>query len=275
MKQNCLGIFKNMFNFVKTTMAKEKNPYAVQTVEKALELLEMLAESAPDLPAHSLAKKLGVSRNKAFRLLATLENRGMVEREDATGSYRLGLSALELAQKFLKSAPLIELAHPIMEKLAREHNEAVYMTVIKGDDVLFLDMVDSAQPVKAVPLVGRRFPFFTNAAGKAIRALESRDLLEHFLKRRSKKERLPDMVTLESELNSIRGKGFAVDIGGLGDGIISVAVAVRDYAGKVVGALTLLGPSFRMLTDRLENEIIPSMQQGAEMLSMKFGYARL
>jgi len=52
-----------------------------------------------------------------------------------------------------------------------------------------------------------------------------------------------------------------------------VAVAVRDYAGKVVGAITMLGPSFRMFTDRLENEIIPSLMEGAELLSEKFGYA--
>ena len=64
-----------------------------------------------------------------------------------------------------------------------------------------------------------------------------------------------------------------MDTGGLGEGIISVAVAIKDYAGKVVGAITMLGPSFRMLTDRLENEIIPSMLEEAELLSQKFGYA--
>ncbi len=68
-------------------------------------------------------------------------------------------------------------------------------------------------------------------------------------------------------------KGVAVDAGGLGEGIITVAVAIKDYAGKVVGAITMLGPSFRMLTERLEREIIPSMLEGAEQLSQKFGYA--
>jgi DNA-binding IclR family transcriptional regulator len=61
----------------------------------------------------------------------------------------------------------------------------------------------------------------------------------------------------------------------LGEGVISVAVAVRDYAGKVIGALTMLGPSFRMVASRLENEIVPSLLEGAEILSMKFGYARV
>jgi DNA-binding IclR family transcriptional regulator len=80
------------------------------------------------------------------------------------------------------------------------------------------------------------------------------------------------MGRLESEMLEIRVTGFAIDNGGMGEGISSVAVAVRDYAGKVVGALTMLGPSFRMLAERIDNEIIPSMQEGADLLSRRFGY---
>ncbi len=159
-----------------------------------------------------------------------------------------------------------------MEHLARKHHEAVYMTIIKDDDVLFLDMVDCEQQIKAAPLVGKSYPFFTNAAGKVMRALDSFDLLEKLRLKKISREGRPDVDELVSELQEIRAKGVAVDNGGLGDGIISVAVAVRDYAGQVVCALTLLGPSFRMLTDRIENEIVPSMLQGAAVLSGKFGY---
>lgn len=254
-------------------MDREKSSYAVQTVENALDILETLAEETPDGTLPHLAKKLGISRNKTFRLLATLESRGLVEKEEWSGNYRLGLSTVELAQRFLKNISLIKHAHPVMEGLVRRHDEAVYMTVLRGSEVLFLDMVDCDQQIKAAPLVGKRFPFFTNAAGKAIKALESRDLLEKFFHRRNKD--IPDLAGLEAELNTIREKGVAVDSGGLGEGIVSVAVAVRDYAGKVVGALTMLGPSFRMVASRLENEIIPSLCDGAEMLSMKFGYARM
>jgi len=69
--------------------------------------------------------------------------------------------------------------------------------------------------------------------------------------------------------------GVAVDFGGLGEGICAVAVTIKDYAGKVVGALTMLAPSFRMLQERLEMEIIPSMRESAEILSMKFGYVKI
>jgi DNA-binding IclR family transcriptional regulator len=256
-------------------MHKEKSAYAVQAVENAFDILDSLTGDVPDATLPHLAARLGISRNKAFRLLATLENRGLVEREEISGMYRLGLSTVEMAQRFMRCANLVRLARPVMEALARRHDEAVYLTVVRGDEVLFLDMVDCDRQIKAMPLVGKRFPFFTNAAGKAIRAFESRDALERFAKRRRKGEGFPDVATLEDEMNAIKQRGVAVDNGGLGDGVISVAVAVKDYAGKVVGALTLLGPSFRLMASRLENEIIPSLQESAEMLSMKFGYARV
>ena len=256
-------------------MVKDKSTYAVQTVENALDILDALADEISDASIPYLAKRLGISRNKVFRLLVTLENRGLVEREEWNGNYRLGLSTVELAQRFLQSASVVRHAHPVMEGLARKLDEAIYMTVLRGDEVLFLDMVDCDQKVKAAPLIGKRAPFFTNAAGKLIKAMESRDFLEKLAKRRRMREDLPDLASLEKELNAIREKGVAVDNGGLGEGVISVAVAVRDYAGKIVGALTLLGPSFRMVTSRLESEIIPSLKEGADMLSMKFGYARV
>ncbi|MSM41632.1 MAG: helix-turn-helix domain-containing protein [Geobacter sp.] len=255
-------------------MTRDKSTYSVQTVEKALDLLEALTDETPPPTLPNLAERLGLSRNKVFRLLATLESRGLVEREEGSGVYRIGLSSVALAQRFISSASLIKHAHPVMEELARKHDEAIYLTVLLGDEVLFLDMVDSLQNVKTTPMVGKRFPFFTNAAGKVLKALESQELLEKLFKRRGRRKDLPDLVALGSELHAIREKGVAVDQGGLGEGVVSVAVTIRDYAGKVICALAMMGPSFRMLTDRIENEIIPSLQEGAEVLSMKFGYAR-
>lgn len=249
---------------------REKGSYSVQAVTKAIELLETLAQDGDNPTIAVIEKKLELSRNKAFRLLATLEDKGLVQRNDLTGTYSLGLQSFQMAQHILKSASLIRLAHPVMEELAHKLNEAVYITVMNNDEVLFLDMVDSFQQVKAVDLVGKRFPFFTNAAGKVLKSVSSIDLSNM----RGKK-RIPDPQSLEIELSEIRKKGVAVDFGGLGEGICAVAVVIRDYAGKVVGALTLLAPSFRMLQERLEQEIIPSMIEGAEELSLKFGYMKI
>ena len=255
-------------------MDREKGTYSVQSVLKAFDLLEVLASEDSVATIPLLTKRLDLSRNKVFRLLATLEDKGLIERDEPTGTFRLGIYAFEMAQHILKSASLIRLAHPIMEELARKHDEAVYMTVMNNDEVLFLDMVDSFQQIKTTAMVGKRFPFFTNAAGKAIKAMSSTDMIERLGKRRASANGIPEENKQETELRDIRQSAEAVDFGGLGEGICAVAVAIKDYAGKVVGALTMLAPSFRMLQERLEIEIIPSMQESAEILSMKFGYAK-
>ncbi|MSM40860.1 MAG: helix-turn-helix domain-containing protein [Geobacter sp.] len=256
-------------------MIRKINPdYSIRSIDVVFDVLELiLASESGHISLPHLCSQLHISRNKAFRLMATLEMRGMVERDQLSGTYRLGISAVGLSQKILNKSTIITYAHPVMEELAKKHDEAVYMTVLKDDEVMFLDMVDCRQKVKAAPLVGQRFPFFSNAAGKAIKALECRDTNSNV--KRGRRRKAPcNLRLLESELDDIRKKGVAVDRNGLGDGIISVAVAVKDYAGKVVGAITMLAPSFRMLADRLETEIIPSLQEGAEMLSERFGYAR-
>ncbi|MEI6305797.1 MAG: IclR family transcriptional regulator, partial [Deltaproteobacteria bacterium] len=200
--------------------------------------------------------------------------KGLVERDPATGHYQLGINSVSFAQKMLRHSNVINLAHPIMADLAKRHDEAVYLTVIRGDEVVFLDMVDCEQQIKAMSLVGERFPFFTNAAGKVIKALETRELPEWLSqKKRSNLKSVPDPEKLASELLEIRfNGGVAFDCGGLGEGISSVAVAVKDYAGKVIGAITLLAPSFRMVKERIENEIVPSLVEGAALISEKFGY---
>ncbi len=248
---------------------REKGVYSVQAVVKAIDLLETLAQDSSSTLS-ALEKKLELSRNKIFRLLATLEDKGLVEHDKESGSYCLGTQSFAMAQHILKSDNLIRMAHPIMVELARKLDEAVYITVMSNNDVLFLDMVDSFQQIKAVDLVGQRFPFFTNAAGKVLKSVGSIDLFG----RAGKKRGIKDFHQLEMELDEIRRTGVAVDFNGLGEGICTVAVAIRDYAGKVIGALTLLAPSFRMLQERLEKEVIPCMIEGAEALSMKFGYSR-
>lgn len=249
---------------------RDRGMYSVQSVIKAIDLLEALASEGDRPTAPVLMKRLGLTRNKLFRLLATLEEKGLVERDDEAGVYLLGVRAFAMAQHILQNANIIRLAHPVMEELAHKLDEAVYFTVMGNDDeVLFLDMVDCFHQVKTSSLLGKSLPFFTNAAGKVMKAVSSIDIFG----RSARKRQIPDPRALRQELEEIRKRGVAVDVGGIGEGVCSVAVAIRDYAGKVVGALTLLAPAFRLM-DRLDREVIPLMVESAERLSMKFGYSK-
>ncbi len=256
-------------------MGRKLHSETDQTLVKAFELLETLSEDNANLTAQLLSRKLKISSNKLFQITETLENMGLVEHDGQSGSYRLGLCAFGMAQQVLKSSSILRLAQPTLEDLARKHDEAVYLTILNNNEVVFLNMVDTVQPIRAATFVGRRFPIFTNAAGKVIQAMSSFDVREKFYRKGAGKAGINDLQRLQSELEDIRKSGVAVDNNCLAEGVCSVAVAIRDYAGKVVGALTLLGPTFRMVQDRLEKEIIPSMLEMSEELSMKFGYDRI
>lgn len=251
-----------------------KSAYTVQSVNKAFEILDFVSDHPTDASLQMIASKTELTRNKTFRLLETLCERGLVEQEKPSGRYRLGANSFSLAQKLVKNSSVINIAHPVIEQLAKKHDEAVYIAVINGDDVLFLDMVDCNQQVKAVSLIGKKFPCFTNAAGKVMKALGSAESIEWLSKMKfNKNKNISAQESLASELSEIRSNGgIAVDAGGLGDGIISIAVAVKDYAGHIIGAITMLGPSFRLARERIENEIIPSLVEGAALASEKFGY---
>jgi len=147
-------------------MSEGDSIYTVQIVNKAFEILEILSERLIQADLPYLAEKVGMTRNKTYRLLKTLTEKGLIERDPIMGCYELGYSSVSLAQKMLLNSNMITLAHPVIETISKLHDEAVYLTVIRGDEVLYLDMVDCDQQIKAMPLVGQKFPFFTNAAGK-------------------------------------------------------------------------------------------------------------
>lgn len=253
---------------MKKKRSKKETP--PQRMEKAVELLEALAVEEKECSLSALARRVGISRYRTRRLLESLEQKEAGERllpKAGKGHSRGKVEALY--------GGIVREVRPVMESLARKHKEAVYMAILKGEEVLFVDVACVEAGGKGEPLVGRRFPFFNNAAGKVMRAIDSWDLLEKIGKNwRRGRSAFPDLADLRRELELIREKGVAVECGGMGEGVITVAVAVRDYAGKVVGALTLLGPSVRLLGSRLEEEIIPSLLLSGELLSMKFGYAR-
>jgi DNA-binding IclR family transcriptional regulator len=242
-----------------------------QRMEKVLELLKALDLEGKTCSLSALASRAGISRYRARRLLESLEQKEVEERKLPKGT---GAGQVRgVVEAFYCS--IAREVRPVLESLARKHKEAVYMTLLKGDEVIFVDVAEVEAAGKGERLVGGRFPFFSNAAGRVMRALDSWDLLEKIGRSwRCGRFRFPELSVLKSELESIREKGVAVERDGLGDGVCTVAVAIRDYAGKVVGALTLLGPSVRLIGLRLEEEIIPSLRSSGELLSMKFGYVK-
>lgn len=235
---------------------RDKDSYAIQSVNNALDVLEALAAEENDIRVSRLSEKLGMNKTSVFRLLATFENRGYVEREEHSGKYRLGLTAYEIGQKFLSRMGLLRQARPVMENLARACDEAVYLGVRRGDEVLFLDMVDTQQQVKVVSLAGRRFPLAAVAAGRVIL-------------RRSTTRPLP---TTGAAAALPLPPGFEGDDNALGSGIRSVAAPLLAGDGEVPASLCLVGPDFRLGPERIVGEILPRLREAGLTISSKLGF---
>ncbi len=242
--------------------SRDKESYSIQAVENALDVLEALSEIDDDVRISQLSEKLAMNKTSVFRLLATFENRGYVEREERSGKYRLGLSAYEIGQKFLSRMGLLRHARPVVERLSRGCNEAVYIAVRRRKEVLFLDMVDTTQKVKIVSLVGKRYPLDTTAAGQILLAFNN-----------AKDNSLADnAVSASNQQASIRHLGYAHDCNALGDGITSVAAPLFGGGGKLHGVLCVVGPEFRLSQDTVKNQILSPLLDTCGIISSKLGW---
>lgn len=242
--------------------SRDKESYSIQAVENALDVLEALSEIDDDVRISQLSEKLAMNKTSVFRLLATFENRGYVEREERSGKYRLGLSAYEIGQKFLSRMALLRHARPVAERLARGCNEAVYVAVRRRNEVLFLDMLDTTQKVKIVSLVGNRYPLATTAAGQILLAFNNAH----------DNQDTDEAQSIANQYATIRRQSYTQDSGALGDGITSIAAPLFGSGGKLHGVLCVVGPEFRLSQEIIQNQILNPLLETCGIISSKLGW---
>lgn len=255
---------------------KDKSEYIIQAVSHALDLLEQFHGDIDELGVTELSKRLKLHKNNVFRLLATLESRGYIEQNRATENYRLGLKSLELGQTFIKQMGLLRQAKPILERIVKECNETAYVAIFKEGYVVYLDVVETDLTVRVVSRVGSRLPGYCTAAGKVHLAYMSDEELDHIYPGNELKAytstTLATKAALRQELRQIVEQGYAIDNEELDSGVRCVACPIRDYTRRIVGAVSVSGPSMRFSDERIVNELIPLARKAAEDLSTRLGY---
>lgn len=254
---------------------KDKSEYIIQAVSHALDLLEQFHNDVDELGVTELSKRLKLHKNNVFRLLATLESRGYIEQNKATENYRLGLKSLELGQTFIKQMGLLRQAKLTLEQLVHECNETAYVAIFKENHVVYLDVVETDMTVRVVSRVGSRLPAYCTAAGKVHLANLSEEELDSLLPK-TLEGFTPNTHTtlsgLKADLETVREQGYAFDNEELDPGVRCIAAPIRDYTRRIVGAISLSGPSMRFTTERMEKELTPLVVDAAAALSTRLGY---
>lgn len=255
---------------------KEKSEYLIQAVSHALDLLEQFHGETDELGVTELSKRLKLHKNNVFRLLATLESRGYIEQNRVTENYRLGLKTLELGQTFIRQMGLLRQSKPILESLVGQCNETTYVAILKDLDIIYLDVVETTMTVRVVPRVGSRLPAYCTAAGKVQLAYMSDEEIANYLPTKELKsyteKTITDRDVLKKQLKVIAEKGYGIDDEELDIGVKCVSAPIRDYTRRIIGAVSISGPSMRFSDERMEKELIPLALQASKEISAKLGF---
>jgi DNA-binding IclR family transcriptional regulator len=244
----------------------------VQVLQRAMRVLDSFDHEHPELGVAELARKLDLPKPTVYRILATLESGGFVQQNPANEKYHLGFQLAKLGLLALDQISLQREALPFMRALVEECQETVDLAVFDGGGMVYLEVVESSQPVKIAAKAGRRLPVHCTASGKAYLAFISEEEVEEILGSQDLEICTPntirDLATLKDDLRLTRERGYSVSYGEFEDGISAVAAPVMDTHGCVLGVIAVAGPAYRLPQDRIA-EIGQAVQRTTYELSQR------
>lgn len=248
----------------------------MQSVDRAVSILEMLAVVGSAGPTE-LSTGLDLHKSTIFRLLTTLEARGLVEPDAERGKYRLGNTVVQLAAGAAKTRDLAEIGRPICRELADAVGETVNLSVRDADQVVTVEHVVGSAAVSAIEWPGNRQPLHATAAGKVFLAAMTSGELDAFLARglpAHTEATITDSGLLHEHLALVRRLDHATTFEENEVGLSAVSTPVRALGDAVVAALTISGPSFRVREDTIP-DLLEALSPAAERLSWRCGHVKL
>jgi DNA-binding IclR family transcriptional regulator len=253
--------------------ASEPTSTGVQSVERALSILEILARLG-EAGVTAIAAEIGVHKSTAFRLVSALENSGLVEQAGERGKYRLGMGILRLAGATTARLDVVQEARPVCRRLASVTGETVNIAVLSGHSALYLDQVAGSSALQAHNWVGQHIPLHATSNGKILLSGLDEDELERTLGALSTytDATITTKKRLRKELDDARTVGYAVAVDELEEGLTAVAAPIRNAHGDVVASLSVSGPTLRLDEARVK-EVVPELRDAAAEVSHRLGWA--
>ena len=220
----------------------------VQSVDRAITVLEILAREG-SAGVSEVAAEIGVHKSTAFRLLAALEERDLVEQNADRGKYQLAFGILRLASSIPARIDLVRQSQPLLDELAAEIDETINIAVVREHYAVNVQQAMSTAAVASQNWVGQLTALHATASGKVLLAYMPEEQLEAILEKAGLPKLTPHTITsrktLLAQLEEVRASGFAVTHEELEAGLNASAVPIRDHTGAVIAAVSAAGPAFR------------------------------
>jgi DNA-binding IclR family transcriptional regulator len=226
-----------------------------KTLVKGVQLLELLLNAGRRVGVSELARLSGLNPSNVHRTLQTWTGLGFVAQDDDTGTYHCTLRLFEWGCRVADGFDVRRVAREPLTRLAHDTQETIHLSVLEGAEIVYLDKIDSPQPVRAYSQVGGRAPAHCVATGKALLAHAPAAMLDALPKPLLRPTGLTvrDLAALRTQLEQVRRLGYAVNRGEWRSDVSGLGAAIFDPQGTAVAAVGLSAPSARMDAARIES----------------------
>jgi DNA-binding IclR family transcriptional regulator len=253
--------------------AKDSKSAPVGVVSKVLKILDALSNSPAGLQLKEIAEETSINKSTAYRFLAHLEAEGYLFRDDL-GAYLVGPKLVRLGSGSTYQATLRKISRPVLQHLWKVTNETVNLGILDGQDVYYVDVVQSPHPFRMASPVGSWRPVYCTAMGKALTAYLPADEKEHVLSSIRFERLTPHTLTrlpqFRKELDKVRLLGYALDDEEATLGARCVSAPILHDGGKIAAAISVAGPTTRIARDRIP-EFVGEVVAAARAISNRLG----
>lgn len=255
------------------TIEQGRDVGVVQSVDRAITVLEILAREGGS-GVTEVAEELGVHKSTAFRLMATLEARGLVEQSGERGKYLIGMGLVRIAGTSTARTDLVRSARPMCKQLGAETGETINLAVLRDAAALYVDQIAGTAGLQPLNWVGLSVPLHATSDGKVLLAHLDRDEVDELLPNLESftPRTITRRATLRRALAEVRDRGYALAVDELEEGLTALAAPIRDAHGDVVASLSVSGSTYRMDTETRERIVEPLVRTAHEA-SVALGWA--
>lgn len=255
--------------------AAEGGSATIATVERAADVLLYFAESSqPDLGVTEVADGLGLSKAAVHRMLASLRSRGLIQLDEDTRRYSLGVAAMRLGLAYLERIDVRRMAKPYLVGLSKATNETATLSVRIGRNRVYVDQVIPDREVIMSVTLGEPFPLHAGASSKAFLAFltdaEIEDYLSHSPLESLTADTIVDVRALRKELGVVKAQGWACSFAERKGGAASVAVPIFGHDASPQAVMSVCGPLERFSAE-LE-DCRRALMSASEGLSRELGW---
>lgn len=248
----------------------------IKSLDRAMAVLEHLSQT-PGRALSDIASEMGQSPATVYRVLVTLEGRGLVEFDAGEQLWHIGAQAFIIGARFLRRTSLVERARPIMRRLMEATGETANLGIEKEGSVLFVSQVETHASIRAFFPPGTLSPLHASGIGKALLAQMDDDRLARTLQGREMRAFTDHTITtpeaLQADLAAIRARGFSIDAEERTPGMRCIAAAVFDMNGEAVAGISVSGPVSRVSEADTPRLSVPVQQAAAALTQAIAGRA--